>query len=83
MEPSPRPSLPTPTSDRNDSARGQKRRRAAPSPLEADEEEERFNRYFDPNQNPDVRRDVKRRSRALEREFQGIADDCLRSSELD
>lgn len=41
---------------------------------EVDEEEgeaAKFVRYFDPNQDPEVRREIKRKSRALEREFQG------------
>lgn len=37
----------------------------------SDSEEERFTRYFDPNQNADERRDIKRESRALDREFRG------------
>jgi hypothetical protein len=35
------------------------------------EDEEKFIRYFDPNQDADERRDLKRKSRALEREFNG------------
>jgi non-structural maintenance of chromosomes element 4 len=72
-----RSSLPTPASEGSDAARGQKRKRTAPTDDleeeddELNEEELRFNRYFDPNQDPEVRRDIKRKSRALEREFQG------------
>lgn len=57
--------------------RGQKRRRvqsptAAGSPNAEDSEgEDKFIRYFDPNQDADERRDIKRKSRALEREFNG------------
>ena len=83
MPPPSRASLPTPTSDGSDETRGQKRKRAIPqrraseadqSEEELDEEEReaaKFTRYFDPNQDADERREVKRVSRALEREFQG------------
>ena len=77
-----RNSLPTPASDSSDETRGQKRKRAVPQRrvTQAEEDEEidesdreaaKFVRYFDPNQDPEVRREVKRKSRALEREFQG------------
>jgi hypothetical protein len=79
MESSPPASLPTPTSENNDSSRGQKRKRVVVTVPEGDEETDKFNKYFDPNQDPDVRRDVKRRSRALEREFQENRDELLRS----
>lgn len=71
-------SLPTPTSaDEHDALRGQKRRRVqskntAGSPNAEDSEgEDKFIRYFDPNQDADERRDIKRKSRALERAFNG------------
>jgi hypothetical protein len=79
MESPPPASLPTPTSENNDSSRGQKRKRVVVAAPEGDEETDKFNKYFNPNQNPDVRRDVKRRSRALEREFQENRDELLRS----
>lgn len=74
MEPSPRPTLPTPNSGSSEaSARAQKRKRIGVRVQEADQDdgEAKFNRYFDPNQDPDERRDVKKQSRALERRFQG------------
>lgn len=83
MPPPSRASLPTPTSDSSNEACGQKRKRTVPQrpSTEADEDDEevdeeereavKFTRYFDPNQDPDERRDIKRESRALEREFQG------------
>ena len=77
--------LPTPTSDESNGPRGQKRKRIEIRPQhgrggtqheddedeEVDEEEAKFNRYFDPNQDADERRQITRRSRALERDFQG------------
>jgi len=73
--PQQRSSLPTPTSDGGDASRGQKRKRVELQPTsgagDTDGQLERFNRFFDPNQDPEVRRQVKRKSRALEREFQG------------
>lgn len=88
-----RTSLPTPASESSSEARGQKRKRVVPQQRatqdnddEADEldEDEReaaiFTRYFDPNQDPEVRREIKRKSRALEREFQESRDDLLRDS---
>ena len=75
-----RSSLPTPTSEGSEDVRGQKRKRAHPDPQhnaaddeqdEDAEDEARFNKYFNPNQDPEERRDVKRKSRALERDFQG------------
>lgn len=70
-----RSSLPTPVSDGSDS-RGQKRKLvqievAQDDSENEDEAEARFNKYFDPNEDPEVRRDIKRKSRALERDFQG------------
>ena len=72
-------SLPTPTSDDNSTQRGQKRKRAVEQTREtrsengdgSEDEEERFNKYFDPNQDPETRRQTKREARALERDFQG------------
>lgn len=64
--------LPTPDSDASDDGlRGQKRKRVMVQPEETEDQEQAFNKYFDPNQDPDVRRDIKRRSRLLEREFNG------------
>jgi len=79
--------LPTPASDDSSHSRGHKRKRAPAGEQSAgvasaseEEEEEvdeeqreaaKFVKYFDPNQNPDQRREIKRKSRALEREFQG------------
>jgi len=79
MEPSSRETLPTPSSgDSHDASRGQKRKRVhgrdagSLGPDESGESEtEKFNRYFDPNQNADQRREVKRKSRNLERKFNG------------
>ena len=73
------PSLPTPASGENNTLRGQKRKRNVEPPSGTqmtsgngpDEDEERFNKYFDPNQDPEARRQTKREARALEREFNG------------
>ncbi|KAK5174718.1 uncharacterized protein LTR77_001800 [Saxophila tyrrhenica] len=87
--PQQRSNLPTPQSEGSSGAQGQKRKRgslnAAPTHDEDDEdtderEERQFKKYFDPNQDPHVRRDVKRKSRALERDFQERRDDLLRDS---
>lgn len=67
-----RGSLPTPTSGDNSDQRPQKRRRTDGPISERDEAEARFTRYFDPNQDPDERREIKSRSRALERDFNGM-----------
>ena len=71
-------SLPTPTSaDDRSVLRAQKRRRiheddtTGPPNGAGGNDEDRFTRYFDPNQDADERRDLKRKSRALEREFNG------------
>jgi hypothetical protein len=72
-------SLPTPTSvDEAGDSRAQKRRRiqrpdatGSPNDDAVDEEEDRFTRYFDPNQDAEERRTIKRKSRALERDFNG------------
>ena len=74
-----RSSLPTPSSGDSNDARGQKRKRAETNSAthaleeedEGDTDEAKFNKYFDPNQDVDERREVKRKSRALERDFQG------------
>lgn len=72
-----RNSLPTSNSDGSD-GRGQKRKRASAaaggirSESEAlRDDEDKFNRYYDPKQNPEERRDVKRQMRDLERGFRG------------
>lgn len=72
-------SLPTPTSGSSD-ARGQKRKRvdgrSGPTQEDEDndedEETKKWKRYFNPNQDAGERRDIKRKSRALEREFNGM-----------
>ena len=74
-----RSNLPTPTSaDEPGDSRTHKRRRTqepgrtgSPNVGAVDEEEDRFTRYFDPNQDADERRTIKRKSRALERDFNG------------
>lgn len=78
MDPPRRSSLPTPVSEESsDTTRGQKRKRApqGTQSLEVAEDDEKFTRYFDPNQDPEIRRQVKRKSRALEREFNGMEID--------
>lgn len=70
--------LPTPSSvDEHGLPRAQKRRRTqgpdttgSPNEDEVDDED-KFTRYFDPNQDADERRILKRKSRALERDFNG------------
>ena len=72
-----RSSLPTPTSEPGDTSRGQKRKRVERQPaehVEDDDEEDgdaKFNRYYDPNQDAETRRENKRKSRALERNILG------------
>lgn len=74
-----RTSLPTPDSGGSSDARGHKRKRTevrAEEDEEVDEDDEenverRFNKYFDPNQDPEERRHLKKKSRALERGFAG------------
>ena len=79
-----RASLPTPSSESDGTRTGQKRKRdeACTSTGESEEdseeeedEEEReqrkLTRYYDPDQDVDERRKVKKKSRALERDFQG------------
>lgn len=79
--------LPTPSSDgtenvRGQNVRGQKRKRAAahpsatqPDDIAEDEDPEslRFTRYYDPNQDADARREVKRKSRTIQRDFNGMS----------
>lgn len=76
MAPPSRTSLPTPTWEQSDGSRGQKRKRvevprATQSELDSEDEDEKFKRYYDPNQDPEDRRENKRKSRALEREVMG------------
>lgn len=76
MDEESRRTLPTPSSDESEETRGQKRKRvhltqADDIPDDVDPTEKRFNRYFNPNQDPDLRRQVKKKSRALERRFNG------------
>lgn len=80
MDSSRQKSLPTPSTENSDASRGQKRKRhqhtqqlTQPSdiPDDVDPEDPTYNRYFDPDQKPEARRDVKRKSRALHRQFQG------------
>jgi hypothetical protein len=61
-------------------ARGQKRKRtnthadatqACDIPEDMDPGDLRFTRYYDPNQDAETRRQIKRKSRALQREFNG------------
>ena len=85
-EPPARNSLPTPESGESSDARGQKRKRVEARAQRDREEDDadaggeegegagveaKFNKYFDPNQDPEERRDLKKRSRALERGFAG------------
>ena len=86
--PSSRSNLPTPLSGSSSDARGQKRKRVSmparpqdhgigdggddDDPEDEDAIEARFNRYFNPNQDPEERRQVKKKSRALARGFVGM-----------
>lgn len=72
-----RGSLPTPTSGASSEGGSSKRKRVDNGDDERDEVEERFTRYFDPNQDPGKRREIKRKSRALERDFNGT---CLKQT---
>ncbi|CAK4032923.1 Non-structural maintenance of chromosomes element 4 A [Lecanosticta acicola] len=83
MPPSRNRSLPTPSTEGSDGSRGQKRKRpqlTQPSdiPDELDENDAKYNRYFDPDQNPEARRQVKRKSRALHRDFHENRDELLK-----
>ncbi|EME45398.1 hypothetical protein DOTSEDRAFT_170771 [Dothistroma septosporum NZE10] len=86
-----RSTLPTPDSDTRDTAPARKRKRAeAQSATQAEdidsdgevpqdpEDVERFNRYYNPAQDPEQRRQVKRKSRALEREFNEKRDELIK-----
>ncbi|KAK4898630.1 hypothetical protein LTR27_003802 [Elasticomyces elasticus] len=71
-----RSSLPTPTSDSPDAGRGQKRKRgnmSLPAATQEDEDERKFTEYYDPNQDPEERREGKRKMRNLERDFNGLS----------
>ena len=76
-----RSSLPTPTSEPGDTSRGPKRKRVERRPADPEEEDEqedaKFNRYYDPNQDAETRRENKRKSRALEREYLGEQSQVL------
>ncbi|KAK0791191.1 hypothetical protein LTR02_013686 [Friedmanniomyces endolithicus] len=84
--PHPRPqqraSRAVPTPDTTD-ARGQKRKRTTrptqetSTPEDVDEDYQKFHEFYDPNQDPETRREQKRKSRALEREFQESRDEIL------
>ncbi|KAK4561673.1 hypothetical protein LTR86_004352 [Recurvomyces mirabilis] len=81
-----RSSLPTPTSDGSES-RGQKRKRVTLPPSSTqdggeddEEEDEEFTKYFDPNQDPEVRRQLKKKARDLERDFQENREELLRGA---
>lgn len=57
-----------------DQSRGQKRKRVTTATQEEDldeEEDAKFKKYYDPDQNAETRRQIKRKSRALQREFNG------------
>ncbi|KAK5118433.1 hypothetical protein LTR62_002947 [Meristemomyces frigidus] len=80
--------LPTPTSDADENeneSRGHKRKRTTipprgPQTQSEVEQEEEFTRYFDPNQDPEMRRQVKKKVRALEREFHENREELLRGT---
>ncbi|KAK1086149.1 hypothetical protein LTR48_003856 [Friedmanniomyces endolithicus] len=84
--PHPRPqqraSRAAPTPDTSD-VRGQKRKRTTrptqetSTPEDVDEDYQKFHEFYDPNQDPETRREQKRKSRALEREFQENRDEIL------
>jgi hypothetical protein len=69
-EPPRKSSLPTPSDDSNEE-RGHKRKRGDEHG-EPDEDEDEFTKDYDPNQDPEERRKIMRKSRALEREIQGL-----------
>lgn len=71
-EPPRKSSLPTPSDDSNEE-RGQKRKRGDEHG-EYDEEEDEFTKEYDPNQDPEERRKIMRKSRALERDIQGLLE---------
>lgn len=75
-DPPRRVNMPTPESGDSSEARGQKRKRTNAQCRgehgdSGEEDEDEFTRDYDPNQNPDERRSIMRKSRALERDFQG------------
>ncbi|KAK5687046.1 hypothetical protein LTS10_001183 [Elasticomyces elasticus] len=81
-----RSSLPTPTSDSPDAVRGQKRKRGnvslpGPAATQEDEDERKFTEYYDPNQDPEERREGKRKMRNLERDFNENRDGLLNGPE--
>ncbi|KAK5729932.1 hypothetical protein LTR17_011571 [Elasticomyces elasticus] len=79
-----RSSLPTPTSDSPDAGRGQKRKRgnmSLPAATQEDEDERKFTEYYDPNQDPEERREGKRKMRNLERDFNENRDGLLHGPE--
>ncbi|KAK5744911.1 hypothetical protein LTR17_001662 [Elasticomyces elasticus] len=81
-----RSSLPTPTSDSPDAGRGQKRKRgnmSLPAATQEDEDERKFTEYYDPNQDPEERREGKRKMRNLERDFNENRDGLLHGPEPD
>ena len=76
-----RTSLPTPSSDGSGASRGQKRKRTqaqagatqeADIPEDQDPDDAKFTRYYDPNQDAEKRRQVKRKSRAMIRALHGM-----------
>ncbi|KAI5362409.1 putative nse4/EID Nse3/MAGE-binding protein [Septoria linicola] len=80
-----RTSLPTPSSDGTDTSRGQKRKRtqlavtqAEDVPEDQDPEDAKFTRYYDPNQDAEKRRQIKRKSRAMIRKLHENRDDLLK-----
>lgn len=73
------------TSDGSGASRGQKRKRThaqaqaqagatqeADVPEDQDPDDAKFTRYYDPNQDAEKRRQVKRKSRAMIRELHGM-----------
>lgn len=77
-----RTSLPTPSSDGSGASRGQKRKRThaqasatqeADVPEDQDPDDAKFTRYYDPNQDAEKRRQVKRKSRAMIRDIHGMS----------
>ncbi|GAB7348728.1 hypothetical protein MBLNU459_g7465t1 [Dothideomycetes sp. NU459] len=77
--------LPTPTSDDASGSHSAKRRRIESSRNggadDGDEDEEdQSQKWYDPNQDPTIRQDIKRKSRALEREFNDNRDTYLRNN---
>lgn len=86
-DPPRRTSMPTPESGDSSESRGQKRKRAdgrvrGEHGEAGGEDEDEFTRDYDPNQNANERRSIMKKSRALERDFQGQSatrdPSCLR-----